>query len=119
MTAQSPTLQKLKRLLDQQTSDEVVEVSPSFLIALSDEFKTLEDPRRFLDDLIPREEASRELGMKKESMSVAHRTGRLPLTRYKRGRETYYSLREIVAYLRATSIEKHQTRVLKRHKPAA
>jgi hypothetical protein len=114
MTTQSQAINALKQLIDRQQSASVVEVAPSIIKKLIADIEALEDPRGFLDDLIPRREASKVLGMKAESMSVAHRNGQLPLTRYRRGREVYYSLREVVGYLREKSIGAQQTRVLKR-----
>jgi hypothetical protein len=58
----------------------------------------------FLNDLIDRQEAARLLRVTPESLAVMHCRGKIPLSRYKRGRESLYSKSEIVAYLRSCRI---------------
>ena len=62
------------------------------------------DAQAFLDDLITREVMADILGMKPESMSVMHCRGTLPLTRYRRGRKTFYSRSEGVELIKAGRI---------------
>lgn len=60
--------------------------------------------QEFLDDLIPRDEAARLLRVTPESLAVMHCRGKIPLSRYKRGRESLYSKAEIAAYIRSCRI---------------
>ena len=58
----------------------------------------------FLDDLIPRAEAAKLLRVTPESLAVLHCRGAIPLSRYKRGRESLYSKSEIADYIRSCRI---------------
>jgi len=58
----------------------------------------------FFDDLIPYEEAAALLGMQPQSIPVAICRGKLPLTRYKRGRKTHLSKKEIAALIRSRAM---------------
>ena len=60
--------------------------------------------QEFLDDLIPRAEAAKLLHITPESLAVLHCQGRIPLSRYKRGRESLYSKAEIAEYIRSCRI---------------
>ena len=60
--------------------------------------------QEFLDDLINREEAARLLRITPESLAVLHCRGSIPLSRYKRGRESLYSKSEIADYIRSCRI---------------
>ena len=55
--------------------------------------------RDFLDDLIPRKEAARLLGLKPNSMTRLHNRGTLLLLRYKRGRHILYSRNQLAEYI--------------------
>jgi len=60
--------------------------------------------QEFFDDLITRAEAARLLRITPESLAVMHCRGSIPLTRYKRGRESLYSKSEIADYIRSFRI---------------
>lgn len=60
--------------------------------------------QEFLDDLIPRAEAAKLLHVTPESLAVMHSRGSIPLSRYKRGRESLYSRSEIVELIRSSRI---------------
>jgi hypothetical protein len=62
------------------------------------------DHHDFLNDLIDRKEAARLLRITPESLAVMHCRGKIPLSRYKRGRESLYSKSEIAEYIRSCRI---------------
>lgn len=62
--------------------------------------QSVEGVDEFFDDLADYAEAGPMLGMEPQSIPVAICRGKLPLTRYKRGRKTYLSKREIVALIK-------------------
>lgn len=64
----------------------------------------IEGVDEFFDDLIPYDEAAPLLGMQPQSIPVAICRGKLPLTRYKRGRKTNLSKKEIAALIRSRAM---------------
>lgn len=58
----------------------------------------------FFDDLADYAEAAKLLNMEPQSIPVAICRGKLPLTRFKRGRKTYLSKKEIVAFIKARAL---------------
>ena len=68
----------------------------------------MQDPAKnideFFDDLADYAEAAKLLNMEPQSIPVAICRGKLPLTRFKRGRKTYLSKTEIVALIKSRAM---------------
>jgi hypothetical protein len=62
-----------------------------------------DDPQSFIDDLVDYEEGGKMLGMEPRSIPIQISRGKLPLTRYRRGKKKNLSRREIVAHMKATA----------------
>lgn len=66
--------------------------------------KATQNVDEFFDDLIPYDEAAPLLGMQPQSIPVAICRGKLPLTRFRRGRKTYLSKTEIADLIRSRAM---------------
>ncbi|WOJ93672.1 hypothetical protein R0135_00545 [Congregibacter variabilis] len=61
-------------------------------------------PDDFFADLVSYRQAAALMGMKPGSLAVAVCKGRVPLTRYRRGKETHFSKKEIAAVMQRRAI---------------